>query len=1298
MSELEKLKREKRKEELKGNWKDVAVLCNYIGQLLSKAGNCEEALEAHQEELQISESRNDMLGVAIANRRICECYSDMGNYKKALRYGKKYLELSVKLGSKLEEQRAWATLGRTFYYVVENGNLSVLDKAENAFTESLQLVEELRDEVSAKEHAEMKARLLLNVGLIYNKRKNMSRCAESIKQAIFLTKKHSLTEDLHRCQYSLANVYEQFGNLTFALRLADEAVSSAKILKDKTLICDSLLLKVQIMIMLKDFHGAKSSCKKAYKIKSNENNDQLRAEKYLKGLYLICDTETRLKLLSEEEKIRKARCLEKIGDILSSLACYKPAVQYYIFTLENLKEAGKKDNELTAIYFSIAQTYADDEQYDKALEYFQMELNGYSGNEEEQCKTFLKIADILELLKDYKQLKIIYKNALNLAENCEQVKLQYQCLQQMKYLQEKCKIFEAEEIEEIEKKIIELDFDDRDIDSDTGYDDNPDYFDEISLSDISDCTDNEAEDETQNVSKRSRKKLDSKRNDVGETPLHRACIEGNLKFVKHLIENGHIVNPRDNCGWIPLHEASNYGYYDIVHYLIEKGAWVNDNGGELCEGITPLHDAANCGHIDIMRLLIDKGASITSRTHNGETPLDCLRKWRKRAHRDLDSRELNEILKFEDELSEKLKLIGQEELTCFQELTVSNNELSRRNIDKRQRSPSISPTANLYNCDENMDEDYDIYARDNILENEIDFSTNACSQYQSVMSNLRKSGLSTNQMPKMHIKNDKVTTALIDEDKIVKDWLLDDMKEKKHVSKKMRTSYETGTYSKSKEKRKLNQSKLPNITTSVVNNEIEYSDIHNTETSAENCKDLSQNITENASKTASKSIFCLKVKIEDKMILIPVNDLELKISWLEIEASRRYYDLIGKKPHLLLSTSDGAVLSSSDPIGLVLTNYEEVIAIVKNWEIPLLTERFKEFCGDAGLKYQSMLRKLQMTEISGELSIENINFNIKLAKPLFSALQYQENIKVLNISGCFLNDEAITLLASSLVTLRHLIVLSLRCCGLMRTGIQNISKVCFIESAETKPLQNLEKLDIAYNAIGPDFVPITSFFKYCSLSILDISGCNVERCIFQDRNFLQEMKNNLQELYLANNKLGISGLRELFTNFYVGELRKLDLFSTIKSRERNIGELFKEFLPQMTNLLHLNLSDCSLQNEDMKEITEAITFCKSLQYLNLSANPRLNATCIKHLLHSLNDNNIPITHLNLSGSINWDCDISEIYFTFSHQLNSIIFTITERLENFLNQMNTIWKRVHGKNAKCIEGPGNIIEFTLDVTF
>jgi len=133
--EISSLKKDKAKAQLTGNLKDLAEVCNYLGSKLSERGRFEDALEEHNEELSISKRLGDDLGVIIAHRCIGEVYAEMEMYRKSLDNLKLYLSKAEKAKNVVELQRAWATLGRTYFMKGD------LDKSDRAHQMALQLTE-----------------------------------------------------------------------------------------------------------------------------------------------------------------------------------------------------------------------------------------------------------------------------------------------------------------------------------------------------------------------------------------------------------------------------------------------------------------------------------------------------------------------------------------------------------------------------------------------------------------------------------------------------------------------------------------------------------------------------------------------------------------------------------------------------------------------------------------------------------------------------------------------------------------------------------------------------------------------------------------------------------------------------------------------------------------------------------------------------------------------------------------------------------------------------------------------------
>ncbi|MBN3299441.1 ANR11 protein, partial [Amia calva] len=122
---------------------------------------------------------------------------------------------------------------------------------------------------------------------------------------------------------------------------------------------------------------------------------------------------------------------------------------------------------------------------------------------------------------------------------------------------------------------------------------------------------------TPNSASKTKDKV-NKRNERGETRLHRAAIRGEARRIKELINEGADVNVKDFAGWTALHEACNRGYYDVAKQLLAAGAEVNTKG---LDDDTPLHDASSNGHFKVVKLLLRYGGDPRQSNRKGETPL-----------------------------------------------------------------------------------------------------------------------------------------------------------------------------------------------------------------------------------------------------------------------------------------------------------------------------------------------------------------------------------------------------------------------------------------------------------------------------------------------------------------------------------------------------------------------------------------------------------------------------------------------------------------------------------------------------
>ena len=96
------------------------------------------------------------------------------------------------------------------------------------------------------------------------------------------------------------------------------------------------------------------------------------------------------------------------------------------------------------------------------------------------------------------------------------------------------------------------------------------------------------------------------RDALGVTALERAVNQGDINFVRALIQTGANVNARSSTGRTALSWAALQGRLEIVRALAEAGADLNVKDEQ---GWTPLTLAFNAGHFAVVQALIKAGAN-----------------------------------------------------------------------------------------------------------------------------------------------------------------------------------------------------------------------------------------------------------------------------------------------------------------------------------------------------------------------------------------------------------------------------------------------------------------------------------------------------------------------------------------------------------------------------------------------------------------------------------------------------------------------------------------------------------------
>ncbi|XP_063614697.1 tonsoku-like protein [Penaeus indicus] len=1390
MSNIARLEKDKRRAEHKNNLKEVASLANLLGQELQQAGDYEGALVQHREETALCEALGDAIGVAVAQRRMGEVYSEMGEWGKALQYLNKYLSLAKEAESLVEEQRAYATLGRTHLQKAEEAGLrgqeedqtKALTEAEKAFLRSLSVCERLKGAVDSQEHSQMRCRLYLNLGLVLDYRGNVKKARHFISQALDLCISHSLHEDAQRCHSALGVILLREGLLTDALQEGQKSLALAAKLHNKSLQCDCHSFLAQVHLANTDYEAAKKCYHKAYKLKHPDLEDRERIEKNLKCVVSMCVAEDSLVMMGDGTDEEKIKLYEKLGDGSANLGFYTKAIEYYQKMLECAVRANKSPSFLAPIYLSLAQTYSDNKQFLEAKQYYIKEYEiKLQEDASEACKTLLTIADVRERLgENYDTLSDTYHEARALAAKDRSPKLEVYVLRLYSCLPGIPEDVKCEIKEQMNSLANENDLDPE---ADLSDEEENECEDEVDLN-LVNFSDSEDDHENFDRPRQSRQKksLVVKRNEKGETPLHKACIDGNLTMVRKLLQQGHPVNPRDNCGWLPIHEAANHGYYDIILELIEAGAWISDRGGKQCDGITPIHDAASCGNIEVVRLLMNKGASVIAKTDDGDTPLESLVNYRRRAK--LPKREEEECIRLETELKEAMKRAGHKipakasdsspserfspkesqplkrrasshaSLSGIEEVS-RQRRFSEEKIDKKSKLSSRlgfeeeesegflddelpDPCATGSNIDErpssacslgnpieaDIEEDSEEFVNPLLIDLQEKKSATGTylSAIESVGSAVRRAEI---QKSSLSLPKDK-KQALVTDEEVVDDWLDDDLgifsRKRKRVEKlefeykepkrERRVLSEKNSseriLSRSK---KVRQTKLTSIVQKYPEDihdgrnspcregDYSLSDLRDSPVITETNRTVDSPATSNhespitpssTQSTISGGALRLRVRVQNRVLLVPVAGAgqNRTVSWLAEEVTRRYYQLAGLRPHLTLTTQDGAVLDPNDPISLVLPmEMSELQAQVTGWDLPPLPDRYSQACQALGtIPVSSISSILHRTEASTSLDLKHVRRITTLQlQPVLRAIQCQQSLRSIDLSHCRLGDDGFRHLIEALQSLPSLEALHLRAVAVTTSSFVVLTEA--ITSGEV-PLKCLTSLDMSYNTLsGVKLSHIGTVLSLPLLTSLMLKHCSMS-LIGQQQ--IPSISSGLKTLSLDYNIINSVSLANLLS--CVPQVSSLTLSGVRSNQEAKadssarLGVALSGVLGagEQCLLQQLDLSSCNLSDADLEDISAYLYRCPFLTSINLAHNPDITSSSVNALLDELTSNLVlPLTDLSIHGNKNFPVQVTaKIAATLRHKAATKypLKKISISSMDSSSQLEDLWKSQHQQKA------------------
>lgn len=894
-------------------------------------------------------------------------------------------------------------------------------------------------------------------------------------------------------------ILEKTDSMEQAVYHYEQAVITANSLKSKRKKFDAYLSLGLAWMKQENSERGKYYFKKAHFLNVPGNEDREKICQILKITLAIIDDLRQLSTMADDNLEMKINLCDKLGDHFVALKCFTVAIKYYKKQLLFATEANKSDLFLSRIYVSIGQTYLDDGKYEKAIEYFNHEYNFQLGNTCEQCCSLLKIADIqecflaiiddLETLKQEKlrnEIKNNYENALKLFD------LEYLLQQQLisdndndndgSNISKQLNIYkmaaktylnflETNKLDPFRQRLLNNELsklnnivlnEDETNDYADEMEISTDIYDQYNLDNLSNdsVSGEEAEDEEMPTNflsrprRRNFRSTKSRLNQFGETPLHTACIAGNLAQVQRLLEQDAVdINAKDFCGWTPLHEAANHGFLSIVEYLINNGADI-ESCDDRSDRITPLHDACNCGHLDIITLLLNSNANILAVNVHNETPLQCLISWRERSQTDLSKQEIDNCLALENKMLTlmKDKNFDLKHLFKRNKSQIANNSNNNNNNTNNSSKNSVSiRSRNLVKDFIYSTENSEPFQSNNHQQNQrnIDYDddddSNNCNEYRSTMDairyfNSKSHGGRSGTTAAVQLKKPERPRALVNEDEEAPrdDWLIDDLRKngnnKKRTYKRNQNDNDEEPFWLEEEhcnagNKKRMKSKCSNIdhdagddvgndniinlgSPELIDNELPRFSFNNdcliNENNAkqskrtENIETESSGISRNIVNTGNRinsNRKAINISFNDKenssfMVFIQ-NESDCK--WLKNELIRRYFVHYGTKPLFSLRTDDNAILLDTDLVIDIINNDRTIKAVIDSWTVDQPDKRFVEL---ATIQNETFIDKnieacLRKSLTSLYLNLNGIFFPSKTQINLMFKALLQQNIKEL---------------------------------------------------------------------------------------------------------------------------------------------------------------------------------------------------------------------------------------------------------------------------------------------------------------
>ncbi|XP_055832126.1 protein TONSOKU isoform X3 [Solanum dulcamara] len=464
-NQLIEAKRAYKSAKAEGNRTEEARWANLIGDILKNRGEYVEALRWLRIDYEISLNYLPEKQLLPSCQSLGEVYLRLQDYKHALTFQKKHLELAKDENDLVEQQRASTQLGRTYHEIFlksEDDHDSVRN-ARKYFKLSLDLAKTLKKNLQSSKHSFVKEYIdaYNNIGMLEVDLDNLEEAERILSKGLDICDAEEVSEDddgRSRLHHNLGNVYTELrnwnkarehiekditichrighcqgeakgyinlGELHYRIQKYDEAMKCyewalklAKSMEDEDALISQANQNIEIV---------KEACKVMDEIKIGEQS----LKKLAREMEIVRGTEGERKCLLQQNS-----ALDRLIEKSSAIFAW---VKHRIYAKKKKQIASElcDKEKLSDSFLAIGESHQKLRKFDKALKWYNKSLDTYIsiGNLEGQALAKINIGNVLDSNGNWGGALTAFEEGYRIAIQAKKPSIQLSALENMHYSQ-----------------------------------------------------------------------------------------------------------------------------------------------------------------------------------------------------------------------------------------------------------------------------------------------------------------------------------------------------------------------------------------------------------------------------------------------------------------------------------------------------------------------------------------------------------------------------------------------------------------------------------------------------------------------------------------------------------------------------------------------------------------------------------------------------------------------------------------------------------------------------------------------